>query len=581
MSSVVIGKRELLSFAERHACRRVRDFSSLADGEVIILLLNKLFPSYRIRVASYHTHSISQRTQFNWEAVYRTCSRLRIPLSLLHYSIPFSPRCSGFSLLALFYFLFHLSKRIDFSAEFANEMPDDLMNYLQSMDSIVTLFLGEALEWSCIPEEVGEQIRSMPAFHTSPEEERDMEEAAAQFYKEQLLIAGKRLSSVSSLVSQQNMLQSAQEKKAFSAPQRDHSTVFLRATPPPLGPSAPVSPKSSTPLPDLNDTREARLLNQLSAKTKECELLRNQEIKLLDRLAQVAGTGGFATGSADLPAETRSSEMIRLMYEVEHERAASLERHLTGPRKQKDEGIIREEQRNKRSVSHNGREALLDDITHPDSREVIEAHCVANALHLSILAAPDSPAKEEGIALLQVLWCAYSELEKRLVKAVTMMDDGVDMPPRKVSEAPSRPSLRHASREDNQLGEQCRTLLRGVEEIRRSVDAFTTSTRTREEKWRSLCAKLYQVERDTFRRCQLLEQEVWRGGSAASHHPQLHEIESVRVTSYAEIECLTEELLRLPSAFGGSTLSRAEGHEDLVGLLDAQIDSLWKLAEDW
>ncbi|KAG5487984.1 hypothetical protein LSCM4_08208 [Leishmania orientalis] len=184
MTAIVIGRKELFSFAERYSTRRLSDYTGLADGEVLCCLFNLVFPDLRIRPAPAPTHSSTQRAHVNWEQLFRRFAKLHIPLTFLD---PAALRAGsvacGFSTLALFYFLHHLSKRADFSAEFALDVAEEVTAYLQSTDCIATLLLGNALEWSAVPESLAGRLRAHPAFHATAEAETALEEEAARTYR--------------------------------------------------------------------------------------------------------------------------------------------------------------------------------------------------------------------------------------------------------------------------------------------------------------------------------------------------------------------------------------------------------------
>ncbi|KAG5511876.1 hypothetical protein JKF63_07701 [Porcisia hertigi] len=184
MTTIVIGRKELFSFAERHSSRHLSDYSSLADGEVLCCLFNLVFPDLRIRPAAAQTHSCTQRAHINWEQLFRRFGGLHIPLPFLNPTAlrEGSAEC-GFSTLVLFYFFHHLSKRADFSAEFALDVSEDVTAYLQSTDCIATLLLGNALQWAAVPDSLAQTLRVHPVFHVTEEARAAQEEEAARIYR--------------------------------------------------------------------------------------------------------------------------------------------------------------------------------------------------------------------------------------------------------------------------------------------------------------------------------------------------------------------------------------------------------------
>ena len=184
MATIVIGRKELFSFAERYSSRRLVDYTSLADGHVLCCLFSLVFPELRIRPAAPQTHSTTQRAHRNWEWLFRRFARLHIPLEFLQpAALQANEVGCGFSTLVLFYFLHHLSKRADFSAEFALDVAENVMAYLQSTDCIASLLLGNALTWSVIPDALVQPLRDHPGFHQSADEIAKSEAAAAAVYR--------------------------------------------------------------------------------------------------------------------------------------------------------------------------------------------------------------------------------------------------------------------------------------------------------------------------------------------------------------------------------------------------------------
>ncbi|KPI85431.1 hypothetical protein ABL78_5521 [Leptomonas seymouri] len=184
MATIVIGRKELFSFAERYSSRRLTDYSSLADGEVLCCLFNLVFHDRRIRPAAPQTHSATQRGHINWELLFRRFAQLGIPPDFLQpQALRQNTATCGFSTLVLFYFLHHLSKRADFVAEFALDVSESVTTYLQSTDCIASLLLGNALSWSAIPEALQRPLQDHPIFQRSAEAAAAAEDAAVELYR--------------------------------------------------------------------------------------------------------------------------------------------------------------------------------------------------------------------------------------------------------------------------------------------------------------------------------------------------------------------------------------------------------------
>ncbi|GET85513.1 hypothetical protein, conserved [Leishmania tarentolae] len=240
MTTIVIGRKELFSFADRYSSRRLRDYSSLADGEVLCCLFNLVFSGLRIRPAPAQTHSSSQRAQANWEQLFRRFARLHIPLSFLNPAAlqAGSVEC-GFSTLVLFYFFHHLSKRPDFSAEFALDVAEDVTTYLQSTDCIATLLLGGALQWAVVPEPLAQTLRVHPIFHIAAEKEASLEEEAARTCRS--MFAGRRTGNANSIqrlpATQRALARTAEKPSGIGEP----SSMRVASS------SSPSTASSSTP----------------------------------------------------------------------------------------------------------------------------------------------------------------------------------------------------------------------------------------------------------------------------------------------------------------------------------------------
>ncbi|XQJ24289.1 hypothetical protein NXY56_000177 [Leishmania guyanensis] len=221
MTAIVIGRKELFSFADRYSSRHLSDYSGLADGEVLCCLFNLVFPDFRIRPAPAQTHSSTQRAHANWEQLFRRFAKLRIPLSFLN---PTALRAGsvecGFSTLVLFYFFHHLSKRPDFSAEFALDVAEEVTTYLQSTDCIATLLLGNALQWAAVPEPLAQTLRVHPAFHAAVEAVTAQEEEAVRTYRS--MFVRRRAGSASSIrglpVSQRARSQTKEQQPGIGDP---------------------------------------------------------------------------------------------------------------------------------------------------------------------------------------------------------------------------------------------------------------------------------------------------------------------------------------------------------------------------
>lgn len=158
--NVLIGKRELFAFAERYSECRIKEYAELADGAILCSLFAAVFPNMRIRTATSQTHTRSQLAHANWSALRKALSAVGIPPSLLNRErLQCGDAESGFSALVLFYFLFHLSRRSDFSAEFAADVSEELTEFLQSVDSIAALVAGGAMSLSAVPLPLQEQLQ--------------------------------------------------------------------------------------------------------------------------------------------------------------------------------------------------------------------------------------------------------------------------------------------------------------------------------------------------------------------------------------------------------------------------------------
>lgn len=689
MNHIVIGKKELFAFAERYAGKKVKEYSALEDGEVVALILNKIFPSFQLIPASHRTYSFSQRCQYNWELIFRHFARVHIPLVLLHttsfgeLNSPNSHRFPdvGFSTLALLYFLFHLSKRPDFSAEFAEDVPEVLMEYLQSLDSIASLLIGEALDWNSLPADAREEIRALPAFHTTPEEDSLAEKEAVKWCrlflgknnkvsnegKEKTLESGKREKKRQEN-RRENDLCKESEKQSHprSEMNLDSDHLFIadavslssgkKLEIPSLKPH--FSRSSSYPAPSLDSKesttvnsataealnaaweRERQLLLQLSLKTEECEKLHSRELDWIDKFRTFSSSGnipeagvyketnvksreensGVMTGSQR--EGKPSSQLYRFLYEKEHEKRIALEARL--------HGMARDEGGKERSTSlqeyplmslwadrspsrdshrlalRKKAESFLDDVRDPETQERIHPHSVAHTLQewissLTLSGGRTEETKKTLLFLLRSLWMGYTELEKRLVEAVDILNAKMDAldrvedihtgehchtkndkdratSPLSVAGGPSLLEKNAYGKGQNDVvtnkdgvfalakaREEMDELVKGVRML------FTTACR-REEEWRTLCGKLYQVEKITSA---LAEQMELKKAS----EKDIKEATLARKAHYAEIERLTGVLLRIPSSQASRKQENEEHHSTLHDMMASLDKSFSRLGE--
>ena len=164
-----VGRKELFGFVERHAGRRLKEYSDLSDGSVLCALFSKVFPKCKVPVVTKETHSSSQMAHHNWSALASRFRKLGIPLTLIdRRGIEDNEASKGFSAIVLLYFLYNVTRQKDFTAEFVIDVPQELTDFLQSVESVRALVLGGALGLSDVPEQLRAQISELSPSSSSP-----------------------------------------------------------------------------------------------------------------------------------------------------------------------------------------------------------------------------------------------------------------------------------------------------------------------------------------------------------------------------------------------------------------------------
>ncbi|RNF01419.1 62 kDa protein Tc-1 [Trypanosoma rangeli] len=447
--SVLIGRRELFAFAERYSSCRLRDYADLADGVVLCSLFNLVFPELRIRTASPQTHTLSQRTQMNWAALRSALDDVGIPLNLLDQgAIQHGDAEKGFSALVLFYFLYHLTKRTDFSAEFATDVSELLTEFLQSIDSIAALVVGGALPLTAVPPQLQESLRiatvarrRRPAPGRAQRREGSLavsslgvsEEDNEEWLKRQLsfdteamtvssqlledevrgpvhvsneALAGRRCTGQ---ISHQGKRKQRTDKestvireiaeKARSCSTSSRSSHTARGERGVMGPSVVE--------------REVELQQALIAMSEECEKLKVQRTELLAQLTKLRAE---ASANSSLPM-SEENDASKQKLEEEQRRVAMLEEELIHLRRILQR--TREERCSQTPASASFVEELLKDVVDTETGEVVNVHETATSLHSVILdALRDSPRRRhDAQRWLWLIVSAYHVIETRLVTA--------------------------------------------------------------------------------------------------------------------------------------------------------------------
>jgi len=154
-----VGRRELYAFVERHTGRKLREASDLSDGWILASLFNRVFGRCRITLAAKETHSVSQAAAHHWHQLAKRCQTLQLPVVLFNRRwMEQNQTDKGLHVLALFYFLFHITRHHDFAAEFAFELPEALTTFLESVACIRALVVGGAMPLSAIPANLRQDV---------------------------------------------------------------------------------------------------------------------------------------------------------------------------------------------------------------------------------------------------------------------------------------------------------------------------------------------------------------------------------------------------------------------------------------
>ncbi|KAH9599162.1 hypothetical protein LSM04_008290 [Trypanosoma melophagium] len=456
--SVLIGKRELFAFAERYSSYRLKDYTDLADGVVLCSLFNLVFPDLRIRTANTQTHTLSQRTQMNWSALRAGLDAVGIPQILLNRDalLQGDPE-KGFSALVLFYFLHHLTKRTDFSAEFAIDVTAELTEFLQSIDSIAALVAGGSMPLSAVPPPLQEQLRvatltrrgrsssrthprkkvnttvsSISSLNTSEmedDDDDDDEQGQEGNFEKQL-----SFNSDMTAKGSQSVKEETTPTAKISPKNRDEDYDDIVKTNKNSGnhtynhkhTSCTKNKKTIDHGKDdlLNVSvvqREVELQKDLIAKSEECEELKMQNLQLLSQLAKLRSETPFNTSStlasikSDVAANT--TDVAEDKYEEKSRRLAKAEDEVLQLRR-----ILQTtKQECLRQLPQNSTFAqeLLEDIVDAETGEVVKVHETATLLNGVILdALRNSPKRrQEAQKWLWQIVSAYHVMETRLVTA--------------------------------------------------------------------------------------------------------------------------------------------------------------------
>lgn len=180
LTTVKVTKQQLFSFVAVHArippsepLLKKQNYGLFEDGVAFCRMFNTIFVHRTIApiATSHQTSSASTRRTRNWAALHRAMMELGIPVDVVPrdlYRAGCGDTVGAYSGLVFFYFMHHLAKRRDFSAEFNADVTGSLMAFLQSIDSIRALVLGGAVVKDNIPPELHEYCSLAPEY----EEER-------------------------------------------------------------------------------------------------------------------------------------------------------------------------------------------------------------------------------------------------------------------------------------------------------------------------------------------------------------------------------------------------------------------------
>ncbi|CUG89462.1 Hypothetical protein, putative [Bodo saltans] len=174
LTTVKVTKQQLFSFLAVHArippnevLLKKQQYALFDDGVAFCRMFNSIFVQRTITpiVTSHQTSSASSRSTRNWKALQRAMTALGIPVDVVPREM-YRPNAvdsvGGYSGLVFFYFMHHLAKRRDFSAEFSADVTGSLMTFLQSVDSIRALVLGGAIMLDSLPTELHQYCSTSP-----------------------------------------------------------------------------------------------------------------------------------------------------------------------------------------------------------------------------------------------------------------------------------------------------------------------------------------------------------------------------------------------------------------------------------
>jgi hypothetical protein len=180
-TTVKVTKQQLFSFLAVHArippneaLLKKQQYALFDDGVAFCRMFNSIFVQRPIVpiITSSQTSSASSRSTRNWKALHRAMVALGVPVEVVPRDM-YRPNAvdsvGGYSGLVFFYFMHHLSKRRDFSAEFSSDVTGHLMTFLQSVDSIRSLVLGGAVMLDSLPRELHHYCSTPPHHEDIPD----------------------------------------------------------------------------------------------------------------------------------------------------------------------------------------------------------------------------------------------------------------------------------------------------------------------------------------------------------------------------------------------------------------------------
>mmetsp|Transcript_10698 Transcript_10698/g.40016 ORF Transcript_10698/g.40016 Transcript_10698/m.40016 type:complete len:1147 (-) Transcript_10698:3624-7064(-) len=172
---LIIGKKELLSWASQVSQIRCVKFDDLSNGVVFLRIFERIWPKVvDLKRQKWKPNAKSEwESKVNWDLIKVTMVQLKLPMSVYQKKAIQAGRFKQcYAFLVMLYFLHNLSENHEFSVDFAHPIDGNLAAFLQSPASVESLARGGAL--------MMDDISSVGGGNTSIMNDQDMSDVLNQ-----------------------------------------------------------------------------------------------------------------------------------------------------------------------------------------------------------------------------------------------------------------------------------------------------------------------------------------------------------------------------------------------------------------